>query len=205
VRRGEWDILFIRAAKPICNKVELHRPVGLEARLIDRGVTASTAVRLVRDYSAAVIEAKLQVFDQLTSRRDAKISKNPAGYLVQSIRKDYMQPADCVKLSSGNVVAMSSANLPAPKPIKKKIARENKKFYVEQARIEKHLAGLSAAGLAELETEALKTSPSRLVRRFHRAVEAGNENLVREYRRCMLESHLRRIFRIQETPATQKA
>ena len=93
VRRGEWEIFFVRAAKPIRKKAESRLPVGLEARLIERGVTASSAVRLVRDYPAELIEAKLQVFDQLAGRRDARISKNPAGYLVQSIRKDYVPPA----------------------------------------------------------------------------------------------------------------
>ena len=83
VRRGEWEVLFVRAAKPLRKNAGLRQPVGLEARLIDRGVTASSAVRLVRDYPAESIEAKLRVFDQLAGRRDARISKNPAGFSGQ--------------------------------------------------------------------------------------------------------------------------
>lgn len=205
VRRGEWDILFVRAAKAIYNKVELHRPVGLEARLIERGVTASSAVRLVREFSTELIEAKLQVFDQLASRRDARISKNPAGYLVQSIRKDYMPPTGLPKMLNGSVVEMPNMKTSVKETMQKKNVRENKKFYVEQERIQNHLAGLSAEGLAELEIAALKSSPSLLVKSFRRAVDSGSENLAREYRRCLLENHLRTIFRLQETSTTSKA
>ena len=49
----------------------------------------------------------------------------------------------------------------------------NKEFYVEQERIQKHLAELSAEGLAELESEALKSSPSFLAKNFQRAVGLG--------------------------------
>lgn len=205
VRRGEWKLLFVRAAKPICNKADLHRPVGLEARLIERGVTASSAARLMREFSAELIEAKLQVFDQLVSRRDARISKNPAGYLVQSIRKDYMPPTGLPKMPHGSVVEMPNVKTSVEKKMQKKNVRENKKFYVEQERIQKHLAGLSAEGLAELEIAALKSSPLLVVKSFRRAVEAGSENLVREYRRCMLETHLQTAFRLQETSTASKA
>ena len=57
----------------------------------------------MRDYPAEMIEAKLKVFDQLAGRRDARISKNPAGYLVQSIRKDYVTPVGLPKMSLGSV------------------------------------------------------------------------------------------------------
>lgn len=193
VRRGEWDVVFIRAARAAVEGAESHQPIGFEFQLVERGVTASVAARLVRDYPAELIEAKVQVFDQLTARRDARISKNPAGYLVESIRKDYAPPARLQKTASFSIVKskasdQSKAREPAKRP-------EDKKFYVEQQRIEKHLAELSTEGLAELEIEALKSSPSFLVKRFRQAVASGSETLVRQYRRCLLERHLRAIFR----------
>ena len=193
VRRGEWDIAFVRAAKPVLKKGESPQPGGLEARLVERGVTASVAARLVGDYPAETIEAKLQVFDRLAARRDARISKNPAGYLVESIRKDYAPPMELRKMTSFSVVKSNAPEQSkACGPVKR---RQNKKFYVEQQRIEKHLAELSGEGLAELEIEALKSSPSFLVKSFQRAVASGSETLVRQYRRCLLERHLRTIFR----------
>jgi hypothetical protein len=195
VRRGEWDILFVRSAKAMRKKADTRELVGLESRLIERGVTASTAVRLVGDYPAELIEAKLQVFDQLIGRKDARISKNPAGYLVQSIRKDYMPPAgfperplDSFGKRSEGVASMVRKTLPKNNRV------ESPKFYVEQERIRKHLDGLSVEGLAELEIDAINSSPSFLTKSFQRAVASGSETLVREYRRCLLERHLRMVF-----------
>ena len=71
---------------------------------------------------------------------------------------------------------------------------ESPKFYVEQERIRKHLDGLSVEGLAELEIDAINSSPSFLTKSFQRAVASGSETLVREYRRCLLERHLRMVF-----------
>jgi hypothetical protein len=196
VRRGEWDVVFVRAAKAAAKGAESPEPVGLEARLIERGVTASVASRLVRDYPAEMIDAKLQAFDHLAARRDAGISRNPAGYLVDSIRKDYTPPMEARKMASFSVVKSNTsekakAREAAQRPI-------DKKFYVEQQRIEKHLAELSAERLAELEIDALKSSPSFLVKRFQQAIASGSETLVREYRRCLLEGHLRMIFRSKD-------
>jgi hypothetical protein len=175
----------------------------LEARLIERGVTTSSAVRLVRDYSADSIEAKLQVFDQLAGRRDARISKNPAGYLVQSIRKDYVTPVGLQKMSLGSVAKKPDRKPSAQQKTRREIrCPETNEFYVEQGRIQKHLAGLSADELAQLENDALKTSPLFLAKSFQRAVASGSENLIREYRRCLLEHHLQAILSRKDTSAS---
>ncbi|MCC7086529.1 MAG: replication initiator protein A [Pirellulales bacterium] len=199
VRRGEWEVVFIRAVKPAQKEVESPQPAGLEAQLVDRGVTASVANRLVRDFPAETINAKLNVFDRLAARRDARISKNPAGYLVESIRKDYTPPPEIPTTVS---LAAVKSNPPEQSKARKRIERpEDKKFYVEQQQIEEHLAGLSAERLAELEVEALKSSPSFIVERFRDAVASGSEALTRQYRRCLLERHLRTIFNLMAEPA----
>jgi hypothetical protein len=202
---GEWDILFIRAAKLTLKKFEPRQPVGLEVRLIERGVAASSAVRLVREYPAELIEAKLQVFDQLVGSRDARISKNPAGYLIQSIRKNYSSPVGFPKTPHGSAVKKPEDHAPdESKPPRCKNHQENKVFYVEQKRIQKHLSELSAEGLAELEIDAIKSSPSFLVKNYRRALESGNETLIREYRRCLLENHLQTIFRSKNALTPEK-
>jgi hypothetical protein len=206
VRRGEWEVLFIRETKPIREKTESHQPVGLEARLIERGVTASSAVRLVRDHPAELIQSKLQVFDQLASHRDARISKNPAGYLVQSIRKNYVPPAGFQKMPIDSVAKSPDAKPSAVKrALSGKKCPETNTFYVEQERIEKHLMGLSTDELAQLEIDALKSSPSFLIKSFQRAVASGSENLIREYRRCLFDRHLQAIFSQKDASASIKA
>jgi hypothetical protein len=65
---------------------------GLVTELIKREVTKTTAAELVQKYPAETIRAKLDVFDWLTEKRDKRVAKSPAGYLVKSIADDYAPP-----------------------------------------------------------------------------------------------------------------
>jgi hypothetical protein len=63
------------------------------ARLLTaRGVTEAAALDLARSFPADAIAAKVEVFDWLAERKDSRIRINAAGYLVDSIRKDYAPP-----------------------------------------------------------------------------------------------------------------
>jgi hypothetical protein len=111
LRRGEWEVVFVRAPKA----QEPSRPMSdLENRLIERGVTATSAVRLVRKYSADAINAKLAVFDALRRADDRRVSRNPAGYLVKSISEDYAPPVGflaraCQSTSETSVAVLGAA------------------------------------------------------------------------------------------------
>ena len=52
----------------------------------------SSAVQLVRKHPVSLIQGKIEVFDTLRGKGDRRISRNPAGFLVQSIRQDYAPP-----------------------------------------------------------------------------------------------------------------
>ena len=55
-------------------------------------MTRTTAAELVRQHPAEAHRAKLEVFDWLAEKQDKRVSKNPGGYLVKSIRKSYVPP-----------------------------------------------------------------------------------------------------------------
>jgi hypothetical protein len=95
VKRGTWRIILIRGV----NQAEMRRddsqePVRLVEALKARGVTAKTAQELVDTQSPTRIQTKLEVFDWLLRNEDKRVGKNPAGYLVASIRSDYQAPVD---------------------------------------------------------------------------------------------------------------
>jgi hypothetical protein len=99
VKRGCWRIIFIRgrhAADAVPELATLGQPQTLEllSALKTRGVTSKTAQELVEAYPAGRIVAKLEVFDWLLGNEDKRVGKNPAGYLVASIRSDYQVPTD---------------------------------------------------------------------------------------------------------------
>jgi hypothetical protein len=69
-------------------------PPPLVTGLTERGVTRSKAMQIVAEHSAELIQTKLEVFDWLVRKGDRRVAKNPAGYLVASIRSDYQVPGD---------------------------------------------------------------------------------------------------------------
>lgn len=96
VRRGEWKVVFKKKLTPrVEQKVELE-PAGLPPQaeaLILRGVTPATASQLAASFSTEHLARHVEIFDWLLENKDPRLSKNPAGYLVESIRKDYQPPA----------------------------------------------------------------------------------------------------------------
>jgi hypothetical protein len=205
LRRGEWKVVFVRAAKPLRKQTALRQPVGLEARLIDRGVTASSAVRLVRDYPAESIEAKLEVFDQLAGHRDARISKNSAGFLVKSIQEDYRPPAGFERNVPRPSARKPTCDVPAISTrARRSDAERLERFYVEQKTMRDYVAKLSPADLVQLEADAVKASPPFLCKRYTLAKESGNLTLTAEYRRCLLERHVRTVLGLNQCSAGNK-
>jgi hypothetical protein len=99
VKRGCWRIIFIRGR---CATAEVQdsaahceqHPGELINALKTRGVTGRIAQELVETHPSGRIRTKIEVFDWLLRNEDKRIGKNPAGYLVASIRSDYQVPAD---------------------------------------------------------------------------------------------------------------
>jgi len=94
----EWKIRLIHkgtvspspddASQPALPLTEPEPP--LVAALIQRGVTRTTALALVKQSTAERIAAKIEVFDWRMTQ--PKPLKEPAGYLVKSITDDYAAP-----------------------------------------------------------------------------------------------------------------
>jgi len=106
VKRGCWRIIFIRGR---CATAEVQDPAAQReqqpAQLMEvlkaRGVTGKTAQELVETHPPGRIRTKIEVFDWLLRNDDKRVGKNPAGYLVASIRSDYQVPGDYRTQASG--------------------------------------------------------------------------------------------------------
>ena len=96
VKRGTWRIILIRGRGAQTD--ETPPPPPAESELIEalkaRGVTGKAAAELVAGLPAGRIQTKIEVFDWLMKNEDKRVGKNPAGYLVASIRADYQAPGD---------------------------------------------------------------------------------------------------------------
>ncbi len=95
IEKGHWTIrLSQQPTTPLPSLVakQPQAPNPLMEKLVNRGVSKSTASDLVAECQAEAIALKLEQFDFLISRNDPKVSKSPSGYLVTSIRDDYAAP-----------------------------------------------------------------------------------------------------------------
>jgi len=193
LRRGHWEIVLVRARNERHERRPARRLTELELQLVDRGVTPSTAAQLVGQYDAERIQGKVVVFDALRQRRDRLISRNPAGFLVQSIRDDYQPPASFVREATGRSVCQ----VPGPngrfgsvlssRPCPRRRARQ-----AEKSPVTEHLSRLSESEREDLEAKALSQARGVAAEGYRRATVAGNAGLIQHYRQIIVEQYLRK-------------
>ncbi|MFM7132468.1 MAG: replication initiator protein A [bacterium] len=97
--KGRWRVLFVRGSKRRAEEEEareLNTAEALYEELLKRGVHHQVARDIVERHATNRIRAKIEVFDWLITNEQEMVLHNPAGYLVASIRDDYMQPDEYV-------------------------------------------------------------------------------------------------------------
>jgi replication initiator protein A len=94
IARGQWRIILIRGRRDSSGPAPANEVAMLVEALTVRGITAKMAAELVGTHPAHRIQTKIEVFDWLVRNEDKRVGKNPAGYLVASIRNDYRAPGD---------------------------------------------------------------------------------------------------------------
>jgi hypothetical protein len=137
VKRGCWRIIFLRgrgAPDDLCtNTSQVNgQPNQLIEDLKARGVAAKSAQELAEAHPADQIRAKIEVFDWLSRNGDRRIGKNPAGYLVASIRKDYQAPGDYPTQNSRG--ALAEAGDPGWSNLARQRAAEDAQVLLDRAR-----------------------------------------------------------------------
>ncbi len=96
VSRGCWRIILIRGphGRESSEPSTVDEANELVELLMARGVASKTANELVEERNGSRIRTKIEVFDWMVKNGDKRVGKNPAGYLVASIRADYQAPED---------------------------------------------------------------------------------------------------------------
>lgn len=194
--RGQWRILFIRGAQgrdpSSAESPAVERPALIE-QLTQRGVTAKVAADLVDSHALIRVRTKIEVFDWLVRNEDRRVGKNPAGYLVASIRSDYQAPPG---FSSGDPDAPRPKPAPSPKASAAgKAEAARKRLEAEQAAAESaRLAALQARwdALSEAERESITSR-----------VKADNPGL-RRWKSMLMPlclNELGRLLEAGETPS----
>ncbi len=151
VKRGCWRIILIRGRETKADPTTVDEVPELVEALKGHGVTAKIAAELVETHPAGRIRTKLEVFDWLLRNEDKRVGKNPAGYLVASIRADYQAPGDYQAAGAKAKAAEASRHA------REAEQRDKQHAHAEQERIKARETELRAAWerLPEAERDAI--------------------------------------------------
>lgn len=97
LRSGQWRVIFEKARpNGTRGRIESGEDRLLVQALVERGVTPSTASQTVKHYPEERIRSQLEVFDWFVAQKDPKVFRNPAGFLISSIKSEYAPPREFV-------------------------------------------------------------------------------------------------------------
>jgi len=166
VKRGCWRIIFIRGKRGLVESLPSSEGAEIVEALKARGVTPKIAAELAGAYPAARIETKIAVFDWLLKNEDKRVGKNPAGYLVASIRDDYQAPGDYPDPASA--VSTSSDKAGSPTADDSELSRQRRRDESQQMQARENELRAAWKGLSDTERDAIQN-----------AVKAANPGLSR--------------------------
>lgn len=173
ISRGQWRIVFVKKAG-LTKKEPYREDSPLIQKLIGEGVTPSVAAELVLEFPEEQISLQLEVLNRLKQTKNRESIRNPAGYLVKSIRENYAPPASLHPKTHTS------------KPAKAKKAEPRAANDPVQQQIDKYLLSLGDVDLQVLEEDGLKHADATLVEGYKRSREAGGAAFT-VYRRMVLE------------------
>jgi hypothetical protein len=136
---------------------------ALATALVERGVTLKTAKDLVRDHPPALLERQLDAFDWLKEQKDTRIARNPAGYLVASIRDGYATPNGFVAKTEREAQRRQDQ----AEQDRVKAIQAQEKAILDRCRA--YWETLTPAALKALDDEAMASASSDLRHRHERA------------------------------------
>lgn len=199
ISSGNWRIVF---EKPIAkSKRELQAGApGVSAEemdflvkgLIDRGITPFAAQEIAAKYPVERIKAQLEVFDWYVANADQRVSRNPAGFLISSIKGEYAPPKGFLSREERERRERKIAEKRRRAEEREKRAEEEKaaKDHARAVEIERFWETLSRQERARLEAEALDqaaTLQRQLAGRKGSLGEAARKSILDGYALKMMQ------------------
>lgn len=172
MRRGVWEVHFDRFVKDDGPQsslpITVEHTTVMEARLTSHGVTAKQAKLIVSEFPEEFVAAKVEALEFLLSRGGDAAPKNPAGFLVNSIRENYTMPQGFKTQAEKEKDQQEEAEKKKQRAeakrkreeaeaAKKKAADEA--YFEKERRITAFLDSLTPQERSKLEEDAVKDSP----------------------------------------------
>lgn len=200
VSRGEWKVKLTRRDNQATAQILAAEPEAtpgtreLEQALTERGVTVATATELVRAHAAEHIRERLEMFDWLSGKKDKRVSKNPGGYLAESIRKSYLAPKGFESKAEQDKkrAAAQERNRREEEAKQRATAQEQARHEAEQAHIRAYVDSLSPEEQETLKAEAIADADSFFVAQYRRVQNDPQRSAF--YLKLILDTHVSGIL-----------
>ncbi len=196
VRRGEWSVTFERsntAGTPLPTDIQPEHAAVIQP-LIDRGISPHRAVEIATGYTVARIKRQTECFDWLQQRRDRRISRNPAGFLIAAIRRDFAPPPDFQKRNSAGPSSVSVVEREPTLAAKARPEFNAGVLEEERGRIQEFWRSIPELERPGLEAIALANASS-----FHRTVIERGGPFAEPTKRALLDAFARESLRAKSS------
>jgi hypothetical protein len=193
--RGAWSVTFIRKAASVeGGKSRATEQPPLEKDLVERGITPATAAELVAGFVEEHIQARIEAFDWLVAKKDRRVSKSPAGYLADSIRKGYAPPKGFVSKAERETKRTAEQERTRQALEAKQRAEEQQKAReeAEQRRIAGYLETLTTDEREAIEAEAIANANPFFVQQLRRS--KGSPETEARYLKLIVDTHVSGIL-----------
>jgi len=154
---------------------------SLAQELIAREVGKEVAQAIVKQFPEAIIREKIAFFDQLVAKNDPRINKNPPGFLIAAIKRDFKP----TKSDSKRPPQKTAREL---KPAQRERIEALSK---EDAELLASLSKLSPEGVIELTQRALAISTPIQVATLER-LSMSRSKLLPEFRMQLMMNFVRK-------------
>jgi hypothetical protein len=190
----DWKIRLVHRTDSLAlpASAETFDAAPLAAELVQRGVSQRVAAELVQQHPASTIQAKLEVFDWLAEKKDRRIAKSPAGYLVKSIADDYSAPKGFMSRADREQREQARKAREREAVEKRRQEREQEeRDQAEQKAVATYWDSLSPEQQAQLQSDADAQADAETL-----ALEKGPlKRLARQIRR---DEHIRQLLNCRE-------
>ncbi len=188
--RGEWSVVFVQASK---TTARLAQSSPVVQALIERGLSAASARRIVATINVEKIQEKVALCDWLSARNDTRVKKNKAGFLYRSIVDDFALPDDYQ--GALNAKAKAAAQV---FPLARKISKENSKSpeqTTSRVGIDEYWMSLSSEEQERLEAEIAKAAPTFLRQQYADCKGKKDRGLLfRTVRQAIIDGYVRGLL-----------
>lgn len=181
--RGEWAVVFVQEGRSeVSNEEDLPKIVQA---LTQRGISPSSARKLVAETDEEKIREKVDFFDWLVSKKDPRVQRSPAGFLCRAITDDFTLPKDYLAARVEKPRPQLRNLVPLQRQTKPEVAKSS-----DRSAIDLYWNSLAEEEQIRVELDLVSNAP-RFLREQYLAGQGERGLLFKTVRQALIDQYVR--------------